>query len=94
MAEGNAVRHIGEKVTAKYKSFFNEQMDKLHSAWIPMIEVDGSMLGIFDESSESGQLEQPTRYKALKLAKQVRDETKERLQKKIDLRPIDQKYDV
>lgn len=70
---------IGEKVSAKYKSFYNEKTDDIHNAWVGMIEVDGRMVGIWDENSFSGYVESPNRYQALKLARKVRDETKERL---------------
>ncbi|MVP02111.1 hypothetical protein [Paenibacillus lutrae] len=83
MIEEKPVQVIGDKVTAKYKSFFDEQGKGIHSAWIPMIEVDGKMMGIHDESTISGQKESSSRHHALKIARRVSDDTKARLAEKI-----------
>ena len=85
MSQSKPIRTIGDKVGAKYKTFYDEKFDRIHSAWIPLIQVDGEMLPIYDESTISGQKEAESRYKALKLARQVRDSLKARMAEKAAL---------
>ncbi|GAA0836809.1 hypothetical protein ABER99_21315 [Paenibacillus glucanolyticus] len=74
MNKEKKIRSIGEKVSARYKSFFNQKLERVHSAWIPYIQADGEMLPIYDPGTISGQKEATSKYKALKLAEKTRDE--------------------
>ena len=73
MDKGKPIREIGDKVTARYKTFLTDT-NSLHRAWIPMIQADGELLAIFDESTVSGQMEAETLGQALKMARTVRNE--------------------
>ncbi|CAM3707843.1 hypothetical protein COLU111180_04215 [Cohnella lubricantis] len=73
------IRDIGDKVSVRHLSFFNEKLDRLTSAWTPHIEVDGEMLKIRDPNNPLGFITADTRHKARKIAIQVRDEMRKHL---------------
>lgn len=82
MSGEKEIKEVGEKVAARYKTFFDSKnLQRLHSSWIAYIQVDGEMLPIYDPETVSGQAESTSRYKALKFARMTRDGLKARLAK-------------
>ncbi|MNC62177.1 hypothetical protein D3C75_1121750 [compost metagenome] len=79
MTEEKKIQTVGEKVGARYKTFFDNNLQRLHAAWVAYIQVNGEMLPIYDPNTISGQVESPSRYKALKIAKITRDDLQARL---------------
>lgn len=62
------------KTGAKHMCFMEEDNKSLHCAYYSMVETtDGQMVTIKDESSPFGLLEDKTRYKAVKKAKEFLD---------------------
>jgi hypothetical protein len=70
---------VKDKVGARYRTFFDKNLQRLHRAWVAYVQVDGEMSPIHDPNTISGQVEAPSRYKALKIAKTTRDDLKARL---------------
>ncbi|OMF76652.1 hypothetical protein [Paenibacillus glucanolyticus] len=73
------IQTIGEKVGARYRTFFDKNLERLHATWIAYIQVDGEMLPIYDQNTISGQVEAPNRIEALKIARNTRNDLKARL---------------
>lgn len=68
---------IGEKVGAKHMCFMNDDRTS-RCAWFSMIQVDGKMVFIKDESAPKGIAEAVSRYLAIKRAKETRDRMHEK----------------
>lgn len=75
----NPIQTIGDRIDAKYKTFFDENFRQIHQAWVPLVEVDGRLLPLYDPSTISGQMEAPSRKEALFLARCMRERLKARL---------------
>lgn len=69
---------FGNNIGAKQWSFMLDKENKiLHTAWFPLIEVNGKMATIKDDSYPVGIKEAESRYKARKMAKEFLDRLKE-----------------
>jgi histidinol-phosphate/aromatic aminotransferase/cobyric acid decarboxylase-like protein len=62
---------FGTKAGAVMRTFIlRESLEELHTAWFSRIEVNGTMVFISDPNSPTGRAEFPTRYKAVKYARE------------------------
>lgn len=63
---------IGHKVSAKRLCFMIDKDNKrLHCAYFPTIEINGTMMMVKDANAPAGKLEAETRYKAIKKGKEA-----------------------
>lgn len=65
---------IGKRIGAKEKAYFKGELRNLtvHTAWFPMIEVDGRMVYLKGQSP-TGKMEADSLGEALRLAGEFRD---------------------
>ncbi|MFD0587650.1 hypothetical protein ACFQZE_06520 [Paenibacillus sp. GCM10027627] len=68
---------LGDKIGAKHLCFMLDNK-QLHCAWYSLIEFEGRMMHIKDESALMGIVEAETRYLAKKKAKEFLEKMKEK----------------